>query len=340
MHNYKFNDETKELFINGNKIEIPKYKFISKISHGKNGIVIKSIDPLLNRQVAVKIWLPRENFSYPDKDRFYHEIRKIAQLNSSKIVQIYDADIVNKNYFYAVFELVNGISLNKWLDNGQPLVYRYNILSQIYKEIKQVHEMNIYHGDLHGENILIDNNMNVKILDFGTSYFERKRGTIKNSHKREARLLLKTGLSLLKEETNKYHLLSDVVLSNNLPPELIPEILLILNELIWNIESRSNLLEDENKTHIAFLFSYRICEIPFFNLMNVIKVIREIVLEDEYIEWFIASVFSQCMDHIYNENIPIKRVKLSKNNIRLLYGAYVIWRVEYIKRYTQNSNSP
>ncbi|MGB9929807.1 MAG: protein kinase domain-containing protein [Methanosarcina sp.] len=338
MVKYEFCYETKELSINNNKIDIPNYMFLEEIGHGANGIVIKSLDKTLSRLVAVKFWLPRKEFSYPDKDRFLLEIRKLAKLKSLSIVQIYSADDIDDKYFYAVLELCNGVTLKQWLKGNKSFDERSIILKRIYQEIGKVHEQKIYHGDLHSNNVLINDYLNIKILDFGTSFFARKYKTIEESRKREARLLLNTGLLILKEENTKYHFLDSIVLTNKLSPELIPKILLALNELISELEYKGSLkeLDDYTKRRLAFSLPYYIWEIPFFNFINVFEIFKTIVREDEYIEWFIGYSFTSWIENIVDiDDAPIQRIKYSEDIIKILQLAYNSRRSEYIKNYEQ-----
>jgi serine/threonine protein kinase len=193
MFNYEFCPETKELSINNNKIDIPNYMFLEEIGRGANGIVIKSLDKTLSRLVAVKVWLPRKGVLYPDKDRFLLEVRKLTQLKSSSIVQIYSADEIDNKYFFAVLELCNGITLSQWLKGNKSFAERSIILERVYQEIEEVHKQKIYHGDLHSNNILIDDYLNIKILDFGQVFLLESTKLLKSLTNARQNFCLKLG---------------------------------------------------------------------------------------------------------------------------------------------------
>jgi hypothetical protein len=145
-------------------------------------------------------------------------------------------------------------------------------------------------------------------------------------------------LLILEEENNKYHFLDNIVLTNNLSPELIPKILLTLNEIIPEVEHKGSLeeLDDHNKCGLAFSLAYSIWDIPFFNFINICEIFKNIVIEDEYIEWFIGYSFASWIENIADiDNTTIKRIKYSEEYIKILQLAYDFWRSEYIKNNEQ-----
>ncbi len=65
--NISFSDG--KLSVNEQNIVIPKINLVEIIGSGANGVVFKAHDTFLNRDVAVKIWLPHRGHQYPDKER-------------------------------------------------------------------------------------------------------------------------------------------------------------------------------------------------------------------------------------------------------------------------------
>ena len=88
------------------------------------------------------------------------------------LVKTYHAGTHNKQ-FYIAMELCNNGSLTSWLkDQGKQLLSEEDarpIALHILKGIDYLHSRNIVHRDLKPDNILIDDNMNIKITDFGLS---------------------------------------------------------------------------------------------------------------------------------------------------------------------------
>jgi serine/threonine protein kinase len=330
MNKYEFNSDTKELLISGNKINFINsgYELIEEIGVGRNGIVLKGKDCTLGRTVAIKFWLPRyKNDTIPDSNKFYNEIQKLAQLNSDKIVKIYSANVIDDNYFYAVYEFVQGETLEKWLKKGQSFELRCFILEQLYYEMRNVHKMGIYHGDFHDKNILIESDFSTKIIDFGTSFFANKK---EDSHKREARLLLNTGLSILKPEYEIYTLLHEDVLKKS-PPECIPCSILMLSEVIREFNKLDNTPDDYTKKGAVFGIVVCVCDSPFFILDNILHLLQNSILEDAYIELFVGCVIATCNDNISSLDSCIKKIPVTSENIEIMKSIYLEWREKYVK---------
>ncbi|ANU25816.1 protein kinase domain-containing protein [Planococcus versutus] len=198
------------------ELTIPDITFIEFVGNGANGIVLKAREDITDRLCAVKIWLPNVKSRHYNIyfEKYQEEIKKIAHLNNPSIIAIYKAGISKKGYCYSIMEWVEGVTLKKHLAANKSIAanIRFKILNDVLQTVNECHRINVLHGDLHSENILLkemDNqkgNYEVKILDFGTSLLNRSTSE-KYNKQRESALLLETVLKLLPEE-NKYGLLN------------------------------------------------------------------------------------------------------------------------------------
>lgn len=198
-----------------NYISVPSIEFEEFIGKGANGIVFKAIESVSQRKCAVKFWTPHKRSDHYDVnfERYQEEIKKVANLRDSSIVTIYTADKTSNGYCYSTMEWIEGITLKEFLNKKHfKDEARYFILETILRTIVKCHQLDVFHGDLHSENILIlnldlypYNNYEVKILDFGTSLLNRLNKPAYGKQ-RESALLLETSLKLLPEE-DKYELL-------------------------------------------------------------------------------------------------------------------------------------
>ena len=107
-------------------------------------------------------------------------------MDHPNLVKTYDAGTYNKQFFIAM-ELCNIGSLTKWLkDQGKQFISEEDakpLALHILKGIDYLHSRNIAHRDLKPDNILIDDNMNIKISDFGLSKeFIQQSMITRNSH--------------------------------------------------------------------------------------------------------------------------------------------------------------
>lgn len=102
---------------------------------------------------------------------FKTEIKNLKKLNIEKgIVKIIDNFKYN-NTEYIVMEKIEGSSLKEIImsKNKMKLQEIMDIFLKIIKIVSKIHKNKILHLDINPKNIILDKNMNVKIIDFGAS---------------------------------------------------------------------------------------------------------------------------------------------------------------------------
>ncbi|OBZ13641.1 protein kinase [Bacillus sp. FJAT-26390] len=253
-----------QLNIEGNIISIPNVIFVKELGKGKNGLCFEGQSEFPKRKVVIKIWLPRRDISIPDEERFKEEVNKTAMFNSERIVQVYNAGVVNE-IFYAVMEYIEGKTLKDWLlYEKPPFEHRRNALQSLLAGVRLANNEKITLGDLHWENVMILNNNTSKIIDIGTSVYAN---SAKASHERSKRLLLETSLKLLQEE-GEFKLLD---LSNLIkcPKHIMIHCLEGLKDTISYIHGYGVL--DYQLDEVMFIVSDIVTKYPLFDLENVIN---------------------------------------------------------------------
>ena len=149
-----------------------RYEIIEKVGIGGMAIVYKAKDIYLKRIVAVKVL--KEQY-LDDKEfikKFVIEAQSVANLNNQNIVKIYDVGQhieEGKIFNYIVMEYINGKTLNELIKdkgrlNSSAVV---SISKQIANALDCAHKHHIIHRDIKPHNIIIDENLNVKVTDFG-----------------------------------------------------------------------------------------------------------------------------------------------------------------------------
>jgi hypothetical protein len=149
-----------------------RYEIIEKVGIGGMAIVYKAKDIYLKRIVAVKVL--KEQY-LDDKEfikKFVIEAQSVANLNNQNIVKIYDVGQHiedGKIFNYIVMEYINGKTLNELIKdkgrlNSSAVV---SISKQIANALDCAHKHHIIHRDIKPHNIIIDENLNVKVTDFG-----------------------------------------------------------------------------------------------------------------------------------------------------------------------------
>ncbi len=150
------------------KVLNERYKIIKKLGKGGMALVFEAQDLLLDRQVAIKMLRPEY---VTDKDftkKFRHEAKAVARISHPNVVSIYDIARDN-NYHYLVIENIEGSNLKYIInDRGKlTITESLDIANQICSALIVAHKNNIVHCDIKPHNILIDDNKQVKVTDFG-----------------------------------------------------------------------------------------------------------------------------------------------------------------------------
>ena len=122
----------------------------------------------LNRFVAVKVL--KQEFSENENfvSKFRVEAQAAAGLMHPNIVNVYDVGEENGIY-YIVMELVEGITLKKYIEKKARLSYKeaVSIAIQVSMGIEAAHNNHIIHRDIKPQNIIISKEGKVKVTDFG-----------------------------------------------------------------------------------------------------------------------------------------------------------------------------
>jgi serine/threonine protein kinase len=145
-----------------------RYEVIGLLGRGGTAEVFEAVDRLLGRRVAVKVL--REGVT-PDPQataRFRREARAAASLSHPNIVTVHDVGM-DGDRPYIVMELVHGEPLSALLDREKHLAFgRASAIAQAIAEgLACAHDAGIVHRDLKPRNVMLTENGQVKVLDFG-----------------------------------------------------------------------------------------------------------------------------------------------------------------------------
>ena len=131
------------------------------------GEVYRAEDLELGREVAIKFARPEpgdEGF----RVRFDREARLAASLRHRNIVTIFGRGETEDGQLYLVMELVEGQTLKQLIEQGSLTIPRaLAIIRQAAEGLSAAHRHGIVHRDIKPANILIDEQDEVKVLDFG-----------------------------------------------------------------------------------------------------------------------------------------------------------------------------
>jgi serine/threonine protein kinase len=146
-----------------------RYKPLSCIARSPASVVYKCFDRELGRNVAIKTLV----FADPELlMRFQQEARATGLLKHPNIVEVLDFGIGSGGASYMVLEFVDAINLDDWLSTRGPLseAESVSIFAGVCRALFFAHSKGIYHRDLKPQNILISNNLESKLIDFGLAF--------------------------------------------------------------------------------------------------------------------------------------------------------------------------
>lgn len=145
----------------------PELEILDVIGHGGMGYVYKARQKNLGRIVAVKILSSNLLDDPTFAERFSREARAMAMMNHPNIIAIYDFGCRNNNYFL-VMEYVDGLNLRQVVTGaGLQPAEAMQLVPQLCDALQYAHDRGVVHRDIKPENVLISQEGQVKIADFG-----------------------------------------------------------------------------------------------------------------------------------------------------------------------------
>ncbi|MBR2679067.1 MAG: Stk1 family PASTA domain-containing Ser/Thr kinase [Bacilli bacterium] len=151
----------------GQKIN-DRYEIVRSIGEGGMANVYLGYDTILDRNVAIKVL--RGDLSNDEKfvRRFQREALSASSLAHPNIVEMYDVG-EDDGLYYIVMEYIEGKTLKQLLKKRGTLTLSeaIDIMSQLTDGMAHAHDSYIIHRDLKPQNIMIKDDGQIKITDFG-----------------------------------------------------------------------------------------------------------------------------------------------------------------------------
>src|SRR5271165_2545680 len=155
--------------------KLDSYEVLGLLGAGGMGEVYRARDPVLKREVAIKV-LPSFVSRDPDRlRRFEQEAQAAAALNHPNILAVYQFGVF-ESAPYMVSELLEGSTLRELLRHGAiPIRKAIDYGVQIAHGLAAAHDKGIVHRDLKPENLFVTKDGRVKILDFGLAKLTQRQ---------------------------------------------------------------------------------------------------------------------------------------------------------------------
>lgn len=150
--------------------KIGRFTITDKLGSGSNGSVYLGHDPVIDRQVAIKIL--NNPTGAGDKSQreqqFINEARAAGRLSHPNIVTIFDASTENGSSFIAM-EFLQGKDLRSLIDGGTQFtpIECASIIYKVANALAYAHGHGVIHRDIKPGNIFVLENNQPKVVDFG-----------------------------------------------------------------------------------------------------------------------------------------------------------------------------
>ncbi len=149
--------------------QIGRYQVIERVGRGGMGVLFRGMDPVLDREVAIKLMLV--DFSEDEeamRPRFYREARAAAKLQHRNIVTVFEFAEEGSTP-YIVMEFLRGTSLAARMASPLPLALedKLDVIAQLCDALHYAHEQGVVHRDVKPANVFLLTDGTVKLLDFG-----------------------------------------------------------------------------------------------------------------------------------------------------------------------------
>ncbi|MBN8265665.1 MAG: serine/threonine protein kinase, partial [Xanthomonadales bacterium] len=153
--------------------KIGKYLIVNEVGHGTTGTVYLAHDPYFRRDVAIKVYSVVADDD-PQRARiarkmFFNEARMVGMLQHPNILPIFDAGEEDGKY-YVVMEHVQRARTLEAYCRPDNLLHLEDVVKIVFKSAKALHyahKRGVIHRDVKPSNIMLTNDNDVRIIDFG-----------------------------------------------------------------------------------------------------------------------------------------------------------------------------
>jgi hypothetical protein len=169
--------------------QIGRYEIEAEIGRGMMGVVYRAQDPLLRRTVALKVIelafpvSPQERERF--EQRFVAEGRIVAKLSHPGIVMVHDVGRDEKlGRPYLALEYLVGRTLEERLAEGRPPGWEAPVRTAVMvaRALRCAHDAGVVHRDVKPANIMILENGEARVMDFGVARLETGLGLTHTGH--------------------------------------------------------------------------------------------------------------------------------------------------------------
>ena len=155
-----------------------RYQFMGLIGKGRLGDVYRAADNFFRRDVALK--MIRKESGSPEflqyfTNRYAQQISMQSKLNNPSIIKVYDFTTLNGMPAWTM-DLYQGASYSQYVGKQMPVEQAANLLIPVADALTYAHQYGVFHGNLKPSNILLNNEQQPVLTDFGLAQWLSENG--------------------------------------------------------------------------------------------------------------------------------------------------------------------
>ncbi|MBQ6482508.1 MAG: protein kinase [Anaerolineaceae bacterium] len=155
-----------------------RYQFMGLIGKGRLGDVYRAADNFFRRDVALK--MIRKESGSPEflqyfTNRYAQQISMQSKLNNPSIIKVYDFTTLNGMPAWTM-DLYQGASYSQYVGKQMPVEQAANLLIPVADALTYAHQYGVFHGNLKPSNILLNNDQQPVLTDFGLAQWLSENG--------------------------------------------------------------------------------------------------------------------------------------------------------------------
>src|SRR6185312_15527547 len=156
---------------------IGRYRILRLAGKGSFGLVYLGHDERLDRPVAIKVPHAYRVSRPEDAEPYLAEARTVAGLDHRHIVPVYDVGSTDQFPLFVVSKFIDGVDLKTRLNQRRPSPFESaELVATIAEALHHAHKRGLVHRDIKPGNILIDQDNEPYVVDFGLALRERDLG--------------------------------------------------------------------------------------------------------------------------------------------------------------------
>jgi serine/threonine protein kinase/predicted Zn-dependent peptidase len=146
---------------------IGRFRVVGELGRGGMGVVYRAHDPVLGRDVALKLLSYHGTRDEPAHRRLHREAQAMARMAHPNVVHVYEVGEHDQQVFL-VMERIEGQTLREWLaTETRSWQDSLALLLQAGEGLAAAHQVGLVHRDFKPDNVLVDRAGRARVVDFG-----------------------------------------------------------------------------------------------------------------------------------------------------------------------------